>query len=96
METVFNPQEVGKGIADFGFLVVAGASYLILSTTLFYFFIRWFVRIVDDIIVNQQAILGDILELQEEQKEILQEIVELQEEQKEILEEIVDNLNKVA
>lgn len=82
METVLNPQEVGKGIADFGFLIIAGASYLILSTTLFYFFIRWLVRIVDDIIVNQQKILEEILELEEKQTAILVNIA--------------DKLNRVA
>ena len=76
MEAVLNPQEVGKGIADFGFLIIAGASYVIFSTTLFYFFIRWFVRIVDGIIINQQGILEEILEIQEEQREILEKIVD--------------------
>ena len=75
METVFNPQEVGKGIADFGFLIIAGASYLIYSATLFFFFIKWFVRIVNGIIEKQQRVLDEVLHLQKEQKEILENIV---------------------
>jgi hypothetical protein len=75
METVFNPQEVGKGIADFGFLIIAGASYLIYSATLFFFFIKWFVRIVNGIIEKQQRVLDEVLHLQKEQKEILEKIV---------------------
>ncbi|OJV36457.1 MAG: hypothetical protein BGO29_03750 [Bacteroidales bacterium 36-12] len=75
METVFNPQEVGKGIADFGFLIVAGATYLVYSATLFFFFIKWFVRIVNNIIEKQQRVLDELLQLQKEQKEILERIV---------------------
>ncbi|MDD4490321.1 MAG: hypothetical protein PHD30_07470 [Paludibacter sp.] len=75
MESVFNPQEVGKGIADFGFLIIAGASYLIYSATLFFFFIKWFVRIVNGIIEKQQRVLDEVLHLQKEQKEILEKIV---------------------
>lgn len=72
---MFNPQEVGKGIADFGFLIIAGASYLIYSATLFFFFIKWFVRIVNGIIEKQQRVLDEVLHLQKEQKEILEKIV---------------------
>ena len=75
METILNPQEVGKGIADFGFLIIAGASYLIYSATLFFFFIKWFVRIVNGIIEKQQRVLDEVLHLQKEQKEILEKIV---------------------
>lgn len=75
MESVFNPQEVGKGIADFGFLIIAGATYLIYSSTLFFFFIKWFVRIVNGIIEKQQRVLDEVLHLQQEQKEILEKIV---------------------
>ena len=67
MDPVFNPQEVGKGIADFGFLVIAAATYLIYSASLFFFFIRWFIRIVNNIIERQQQVLDDILKLEKEQ-----------------------------
>jgi len=53
METILNPQEVGKGIADFGFLVMAGTCYLVFSFTLFVFFIKWFVRIINNIITKK-------------------------------------------
>lgn len=75
MGTVFNPQEVGKGIADFGFLIVAGATYLAYSATLFFFFIKWFVRIVNGITEKQQRVLDEVLHLQKEQKEILKNII---------------------
>ncbi|OJV38373.1 MAG: hypothetical protein BGO29_15530 [Bacteroidales bacterium 36-12] len=75
MSALFNPQEVGKGIADFGFLIIAGSVYIVYSATLFYFFIKWFVRIINNIINKQQSMLAEMLQLQKEQKEILQQIV---------------------
>ena len=71
MDPVFNPQEVGKGIADFGFLIIAAAAYLIYSATLFFFFIRWFVRIVNNIIEKQQKVLDEILNLQQKEVKLL-------------------------
>lgn len=75
MEPIMNPQEIGKGIADFGLLIFAGASYMAYSATLFFFFIRWFVRIVNGIIEKQQSILDEILQLQKEQKILLENII---------------------
>jgi hypothetical protein len=74
MEPVFNPQEVGKSIADFGFLIIAGATYLIYSATLFFFFIKWFVRIINGIIERQQQVLDEILRLQKQQITLLDNI----------------------
>jgi hypothetical protein len=64
METALNLQEVGNSVADFGFLIVAAASYIILSTSLFFFFVKWFVRIINGIIERQQNVLDEILNLQ--------------------------------
>jgi hypothetical protein len=72
METMLNPQEVGKGIADFGFLIIAGSFYVMFSATLFYFFIRWFVRIINNIIDRQQQLLEEILSLEKQQLSILE------------------------
>lgn len=74
MESVLNPQEVGKGIADFGFLIIAGASYLLYSATLFFFFVRWFVRIINGIIDKQQRVLDEILTMQKQQNNLLETI----------------------
>lgn len=74
METVKSLQEVGNSIADFGFLVVAASSYLILSTSLFFFFVKWFMRIINGIIERQQHILDEILTMQKQQKNILEGI----------------------
>ncbi len=71
---MLNPQEVGKGIADFGFLIIAGSFYVMFSATLFYFFIRWFVRIINNIINRQQQLLEEILSLEKQQLSILEMI----------------------
>jgi len=74
MEAALNLQEVGNSVADFGFLIVAAASYIILSTSLFFFFVKWFVRIINGIIERQQNVLDEILNLQKLQKNMLDEI----------------------
>ena len=74
METAMNLQEVGNSVADFGFLIVAAASYIIVSTSLFFFFVKWFVRIINGIIERQQNVLDEILNLQQLQKSTLDEI----------------------
>ncbi|MEA4935305.1 hypothetical protein SDC9_209046 [bioreactor metagenome] len=74
METMFNPQEVGKGIADFGFVIVAAAAYMIYSATMFILFIKWFMRIVNGIIDRQQQVLQEIVTLQKQQQELLESI----------------------
>lgn len=74
MESLLNPQEVGKGIADFGFLVMAGTCYLVFSFTLFVFFIKWLVRIINNIINRQQLLLDEILKLEKKQIGLLENI----------------------
>mgnify|MGYP000885601118 FL=1 len=74
MEPVLSLQEVGNSVADFGFLVVAAALYLILSTSLFFFFVKWFMRIINGIIERQQDVLDEILNLQKQQKKLMEEI----------------------
>ena len=73
METIFNDlPEVGKSISEVGILVICSASYLLASGTILFFFIKWFVRIVNNIIDRQQNILDEILRLQREQKGLLE------------------------
>ena len=74
MEPVLSLQEVGNSVADFGFLVVAAALYLILSTSLFFFFVKWFMRIINRIIERQLDVLDEIMNLQKQQKKLMEEI----------------------
>ena len=74
-ETIFNPVEIGRGITELGFMVVCTAIYLVCSAYVLFFFVKWFVRIVDNIIERQQRILDEILQLQREQKQMLEKII---------------------
>ena len=64
--TTFNPLEMSRGISEFGFMIVCSAVYLVCSASLFFFFIKWFVRVVDNIIERQQHILDEMLQLLKE------------------------------
>ena len=70
--SMMSPVELGRGISEFGFLVVCSAVYLVCSASLFFFFIEWFVRVVDNIIERQQRNLDEILQVQREIKAVLQ------------------------
>jgi hypothetical protein len=74
MEHLIQSGEVGKGIADFGFLVMAAAAYLVYSSVLIVLFIRWFVRIINRIIDKQQLMLDEILAMGKLQNELLENV----------------------
>jgi len=69
METI---SEISRRISESGFMAVASAAYLICSASILFFFIKWFVRIIDNIIERQQKILEEILSLQRELKQMLE------------------------
>jgi hypothetical protein len=46
----------------------------VFSFTLFVFFIKWFVRIINNIINKQQEVLEDILEMEQKQINLLENI----------------------
>jgi len=75
METaVPNPIEVGKNIVDIGFMVVTSAGYLVYSAIIIFFFVKWFVRIVNGIIKDQQQILNEMLLLLKKMYEIIKSL----------------------
>ncbi len=65
---------MGKGITDFGFVVITAAGYLVYSAAIIFFFVKWFVRVVDGIIERQQKVLDEILQLQKEQHNMLKRL----------------------
>ena len=69
---ITNPVEVGRVISEFGFMVVCSAIYLVSSAAVLFFFIKWFVKVVDNIIERQQRNLDEILQVQREIKAVLQ------------------------
>ena len=68
--------QLSRSVSEFGFMVVTSATYLLCSAAILFFFIRWFVRIVDNIIERQQRMLDDILQLQREQYTMLKQLTE--------------------
>jgi hypothetical protein len=73
METLItDPAETSRVISEFGFMAVCSAVYLGCSASLFFFFVKWFVRVVDNIIERQQRNLDEILQVQREIKAVLQ------------------------
>lgn len=67
-------QETGRAIADVGFLIVAAAAYIVYSSALIFIFMKWTMRIVNDIIVKQQELLEEILSLQKQQHDMLHDV----------------------
>ena len=75
MENVWmNLPETGRSISEFGLLVVCSAAYLLATGSILFFFIRWFVHIINDIILRQQRTLDEILQLQREQTNMLENL----------------------
>ena len=72
---IVNTSELGQSISEFGFMVVCSAAYLLSTGTILFFFIKWFVRIVNNIIDRQQRILDETFKLQREQKQMLEKIL---------------------
>jgi len=70
--TGLNPIEVGKGIFELGFMVVCSAIFLVSSTSVLFFFIKWFLKVIDTVIERQQRNLDEILQMQREIKTLLQ------------------------
>ncbi len=66
--------EMGKSITDFGFVVMTAAGYLVYSAAIIFFFVRWFVRVIDGIIDRQQRVLDEILQLQKQQHGMIKEL----------------------
>ena len=54
---------------------MTAAGYLIYSAAIIFFFVKWFVRIIDGIIDRQQRVLDEILQLQKEQHSMLKELL---------------------
>jgi len=87
--TTLNPVEMSRGISEFGFMTVASACFLLTSLIIQFLFIRWLMRIINDIIGTQQLSLKELLQSSKEQDERQKEQVERQKEQGRTLEEIL-------
>ena len=67
MDTIFgNPIEMGKSIADIGFVIMAAGGYLVHSSVIIFLFVKWFVRTMDRTVERQQQILDEMLQILKE------------------------------
>jgi len=69
--SVANPIDMGKGIVDTGFIVTTAAFYLIYSAIIIFFFVKWFVRLVNEILKDYRQTMTEILLLQKKIYEII-------------------------
>jgi len=70
METAtFNPVEMSRGVSEFGFMVVASSCFLISAVTTTFLYIRWLMRIINNIIETHQQSLKELLQSSKEQGE---------------------------
>jgi len=60
---VTNPIEMGKTIIEVGFIVMAAASYLVYSSVIIFFFVKWFIRLVNGIVNDWQLERNEMLRL---------------------------------
>lgn len=74
MEFASSAIEIGRGITDFGFMVMCTAFYLISSASVILFIINRFLKMTDHIVRKQQQILDEILYLQKEQIQLIKQI----------------------
>lgn len=65
-EAIITPIDLGKSISEWGFMALATAFYLTYSALLFGFFMRWLVRIINNIINEQKQALSNIQEMQKQ------------------------------
>ena len=60
---VTNPVDMGKTIIEVGFIVMAAACYLIYSSVIIFFFVKWFIRLVNGIVNDRRSERNEALRL---------------------------------
>ena len=73
-QSIINPAEMSRGVSEFGFMVVASSCFLITSVTTMFLYIRWLMRIINNIIETQQQSLRELLQSSKEQGKVLDEV----------------------
>lgn len=54
--------ETGKGIGDFGMLVMVAAFFLVLSAIMWVSFFKWFMKVINDTLDSQKQTFKELLE----------------------------------
>jgi len=94
--TTFNPVEISRGVSEYGFMVVASSCFLITSVTTMILYIRWLMRIINNIIETQQQSLKELLQSLKEVLQSSKEQTERQREQGKVLDEVRSTLQRLA
>jgi len=77
MEQVATTVDVVRGISDFGMTAMTAGFYLVISAITLILFIRWFVKLVNQIFHVQQATLDNIIKGQASQEGKLDQLKEV-------------------
>ncbi len=76
MEEIKNTVEVAKGIGDYGMMAVTAAFFLVISGVMLVFFMKWLIKVVNNILEKQNIVLDQLLEQNKEQTRTLEKISE--------------------
>jgi hypothetical protein len=68
-----NPIEVAKGISDYGFMAVTAAFFLVVSGGMLWIFIRWFIKIVNNLMDTQKSI-KELIDIQKDASMMIKDI----------------------
>ncbi len=68
--------ELARGISEFGMMAVTAAFFLLFSASMMVIFVRWFVKMVNGVINNQNKVMEQLLTETQKQNESLEEIRE--------------------
>lgn len=75
-ETVNAALQTGKGISEFGMMAMTAGFFLVLSALMWVTFFRWFMKVVNDMMVSQKETMKDLLNETRAQNERLNDISE--------------------
>jgi hypothetical protein len=70
-----NPIAVAKGISDYGFMAVTAAFFLVIAGSMLWIFIRWFIKIINNIMETKQTIVA-LVDIQKETLAMIKDIHE--------------------
>ncbi len=68
--------DVAKGISDYGMMAVTAGFFLVISALMMVIFVKWFIKVVNNILEKQNVVLDQLLEQNREQTRTLERISE--------------------
>lgn len=76
MDTVNAALQTGKGISEFGMMAMTAGFFLVLSALLMVACFRWFMKMIDEMLVSQKETMKQLLDETRTQNERLNDISE--------------------